>query len=192
VIVTQCSTFSKHPNQNCAGFPKEIYSGYGAKVISSGGHSYIDWTWSGTGILGHAPPDVCKAVSETIFKGIAFGLPHVLEKQTAELICEMLPDYAESVRFALNGTDAVAGAVRLARAVTGCKEIVTFPPCYHGDSADWAIDGKAPGRGVISDDLNYASRWNDQGFFEVPAAPAAVIFEIREPPTPEFVNALNS
>jgi len=200
--MTQCSTFSKHPSMNCAGYPKEIYSGYGAKVIDSGGHSYIDWTWSGTGILGHAPQEVARAVSDTMFKGCAFGLPHVLERQTAELMRELLPDYAESVRFALNGTDAVAGAVRLARAVTGKAHTVIFEDSYHGASGtDWFIGGEPPSRGVgeflyaSSRDIPFKFEWNkepiriiEDGYEDV----AAVIFEVREPPTPEFVEALNS
>jgi len=198
--VTQCSTFSKHISQNCVTFPKEIYSGYGAKVISSGGHSYIDWTWSGTGILGHAPMDVSRAVSDTMFKGCAFSLPHVLERQTADLMCEILPEYAESVRFASNGTDVVAGAVRLARAVTGSGDIVIFLPCYHGDSADWIISGKDPARGVMRNGFLHnplsPATWNDVGelkdIVNRPVYPAAVIFEVREAPTPEFVEALNN
>ncbi len=197
--MTQCSTFSKHPSCYAAGFPKEIYSGYGAKVIDTGGHSYIDWTWSGTGILGHAPQEVSRAVSDTMFKGVAFGLPHVLEKQTAELMREMLPDYAEAVRFALNGTDAVAGAVRLARAVTGKPDILCFPPCYHGDSADWCVRGHPPARGIESLAAGRSgivtAFWNDVKNLTDNIElhhPAAVVFEVRTPPTPEFVDALNN
>jgi len=210
--VTQCSTFSKHPACYPDGFPREIYSGYGAKVIDSHGFSYVDWTWSGTGILGHAPPEVSRAVSDTMFKGCAFGLPHVLERQTSDLMCEMLPDYAELVRFALNGTDVVAGAVRLARAVTGRPWVVTFKDAYHGASAEWFLSTQEPARGcvltfcrdIVNDDgtdglhenESYAwqAEWNNITSLQSALMwhPAAVIFEVREAPTPEFVDALNS
>jgi len=202
--MTQCSTFSKHPNCYPSYFPREIESGYGAQVIDSRGWSYIDWTWSGTGILGHAPQEVSRAVSDTMFKGCAFGLPHALERQTADLMLELLPDYAERVMFELNGTDVVAGAVRLARAVTGSPWVITFKDAYHGASAEWFLVSQPPARGIPEHWLDESENttvespctWNDadsiREFTQYPYKPAAVIFEVRTPPTPEFVDALNN
>ena len=58
------------------------------------------------------------AVKAQLEEGVIFSLPHPVEVQVAEKIVEMVP-CAEMVRFGKNGSDATAGAVRLARAFTG-------------------------------------------------------------------------
>jgi len=223
--VTQCSTFSKHPSCYCEGWPKEVVGGFGSTIQDELGRYFTDWTWSGTGILGHIPHEVSSSVCDAMLRGCAFGIPHVLEKQTAELLRQVLPDYAESVRFALNGTDAVAGAVRLARAVTKTPYVVTFEDSYHGASADWFLAYQNPGRGHreflmkwLSRFMHFAGKfeaiakcdwfhlwpdwlipitaqWNDVYSLTDALSQrrvAAVIFEVREAPAPEFVEALNN
>jgi len=197
--VTQCSVFSKHPPGYCQGWPTEVAGGIGATIQDHLGGQFIDWTWSGTGILGHAHPEITEFTTYRLKTGYAFGLPHVLERETAELMCEMLPGYAESVRFELNGTDVVSGAVRLARAIVGVQSILCFPPCYHGDSSDWCVRGNWPARGVGclagGRSAIVTAFWNDTENLADNIElhhPAAVIFEVRTPPTPEFVDAMNS
>ena len=67
--------------------------------------------------LGYNDPDVNAAVLEQLDNGVTFSLPHPLEFIVAEKIIEMVP-CAEMVRFGKNGSDATAGAIRLARAYT--------------------------------------------------------------------------
>src|SRR5688572_18192653 len=50
--------------------------------------------------------------------GASFSLPHTIEVEVAELLLSFVP-WAQMVRFGKNGSDATAGAVRLARAFTG-------------------------------------------------------------------------
>jgi glutamate-1-semialdehyde 2,1-aminomutase len=76
--------------------------------------------------------------------GVIFSLPHPLEAEVAELICEMVP-CAEMVRFGKNGSDATAGAIRLARAYTGRDRVAVCG--YHGWQ-DWYIGSTARNRGV--------------------------------------------
>ena len=64
-----------------------------------------------------------------------FSLPHPLEAEVAELICDMVP-CAEMVRFGKNGSDATSGAIRLARAFTGRDHVAVCG--YHGWQ-DWYI-----------------------------------------------------
>jgi 4-aminobutyrate aminotransferase-like enzyme len=51
-------------------------------------------------------------------EGVILSLPHPIETEVAELICDFVP-CAEMVRFGKNGSDATAGAIRVARAYTG-------------------------------------------------------------------------
>jgi glutamate-1-semialdehyde 2,1-aminomutase len=76
--------------------------------------------------------------------GVIFSLPHTIEAEAAELICELVP-CAEMVRFGKNGSDATAGAMRLARAFTGRDRVAVCG--YHGWQ-DWYIGSTARHRGV--------------------------------------------
>jgi glutamate-1-semialdehyde 2,1-aminomutase/spore coat polysaccharide biosynthesis protein SpsF len=76
--------------------------------------------------------------------GVVFSLPHPLEYEVSEKLVELIPS-AEMVRFAKNGSDATAGAVRAARAFTG-RDIIAC--CgYHGWQ-DWFIGSTTRNAGV--------------------------------------------
>jgi glutamate-1-semialdehyde 2,1-aminomutase len=82
-------------------------------------------------ILGHAHPEVIKAVQDTANNGLSFGAPTELETQMADKICELIPSI-EKVRMVSSGTEAAMSAIRLARGYTGRDKIVKFEGCYHG------------------------------------------------------------
>lgn len=104
----------------------------GCRIRDVDGREYIDFvgTW-GPAILGHAPQVVLDAVTETAKHGTSFGIPNPLEVEMAETICGMVPS-VEKVRMTNSGTEAVLGAIRLARGFTGRDRIVKFEGCYHG------------------------------------------------------------
>lgn len=96
------------------------------------GKRYIDYVCSwGPMILGHAHPDVLKAVEERLSKGTSYGAPTELEVEMAEAIVGMVPSM-EMVRMVNSGTEAAMSAIRLARGYTGRKKIIKFEGCYHG------------------------------------------------------------
>jgi glutamate-1-semialdehyde 2,1-aminomutase/spore coat polysaccharide biosynthesis protein SpsF len=95
-------------------------------------------------ILGHCYPAVDEAVRQQMTQGASFSLPHPLEIEVAERLVDMVP-CAEMARFGKNGSDATAGAVRLARAYTGRDLIACCG--YHGWQ-DWYIGGTTFNRGV--------------------------------------------
>jgi len=106
----------------------------GAKVTSADGREFIDYVGSwGPMILGHAHPQVIKAVQETAANGLSFGAPTELETQLARRVVELVPSI-ELVRFVSSGTEATMSAIRLARGFTGRDTIVKFEGCYHGHS----------------------------------------------------------
>ncbi|MBU6428244.1 MAG: glutamate-1-semialdehyde 2,1-aminomutase, partial [Cyanobacteria bacterium REEB65] len=82
-------------------------------------------------ILGHAHPEVVRAVQEAAAKGFAFGTPTAAETELARAIGQAMPAI-EKVRLVNSGTEAVMSALRLARAATGRSRIVKFIGCYHG------------------------------------------------------------
>jgi glutamate-1-semialdehyde 2,1-aminomutase len=114
------------------GGPLFIRSGKGSKLIDADGNEYIDYVCSwGPLILGHAHPEVVRAVCEAAQEGTSFGAPTERETDLARLICEAM-DTVEQVRLVNSGTEATMSAIRLARGVTGRTKIVKFNGCYHG------------------------------------------------------------
>ncbi len=104
----------------------------GAYLHDVDGNTFIDYVGSwGPAILGHAHPEVVRAVQERAAKGMSFGAPTELELQMAERLCALLPSI-EQVRLTSSGTEATMSAIRLARGFTGRNKIVKFEGCYHG------------------------------------------------------------
>ena len=116
------------------GEPVFFARGEGPWLIDVDGRRYIDYVGSwGPMILGHAHPEVVRAVQETAARGLGFGAPTELEVEMAELLCELVPSL-ERVRMVNSGTEATMSAIRLARGFTGRDLIVKFEGCYHGHS----------------------------------------------------------
>ncbi len=114
------------------GEPLFIRSARGAYLEDVDGNRFIDYVGSwGPMILGHAHPEVVRAVEEAVRKGTSYGAPTSLEVEMAEAICEALPSI-EQVRMTSSGTEATMSAIRLARAFTGRRKVVKFEGCYHG------------------------------------------------------------
>ncbi len=129
---------SKRPDQ----FSYGVWPGYyskaeGVQIWDLDGNRYIDMSISGIGanVLGYADPDVDSAVRNAIAHGTSCTLNCPEEVELAELMCD-LHSWADMARFARTGGEAMAIAVRIARAATG-KDTVAF--CgYHGWH-DWYL-----------------------------------------------------
>ena len=118
--------------QAVGGTPIFFREGKGAYLWDVDGNRYIDYVGSwGPAVLGHAHPEVVRAVQERAAKGLSFGAPTELELEMAERLCALLPSI-EQVRLVSSGTEATMSAIRLARGYTGRSKIVKFEGCYHG------------------------------------------------------------
>jgi glutamate-1-semialdehyde 2,1-aminomutase len=116
------------------GEPVFIERAHGAHVYAADGRALIDYVGSwGPMVLGHAHPNVIRAVQERVPLGLSFGAPTQIETQLARKICEIVPSI-ELVRMVSSGTEATMSAIRLARGFTGRHKIVKFEGCYHGHS----------------------------------------------------------
>jgi glutamate-1-semialdehyde 2,1-aminomutase len=143
---------SKRPDM----FSQGIWPGYfsraaGARVWDLDGNEYIDMSISGIGanILGYADPEVDGAVKRAIASGTSCSLNCPEEIELAELLCELHP-WADMVRYARTGGEAMAVAVRIARAHTG-KDKIAF--CgYHGWH-DWYLAANLTDKEALGDHL---------------------------------------
>ncbi|MFL6616958.1 MAG: glutamate-1-semialdehyde 2,1-aminomutase, partial [Povalibacter sp.] len=120
--------------RSVGGEPIFIERASGPHIYSQDGREFIDYVGSwGPMILGHAHPDVVRAVQERAALGLSFGAPTEIETRLARKVCELMPSI-ELVRMVSSGTEATMSAIRLARGFTGRNKIVKFEGCYHGHS----------------------------------------------------------
>lgn len=175
-------TFSKSKTHYPYGVsPYFIKKGKGSHVWDVDDNEYIDFINGLASVtLGYNDPDVNAAVLEQLNNGVTFSLPHPLEFIAAEKIIKMVP-CAEMVRFGKNGSDATAGAIRLARAYTHRDHVAVCG--YHGWQ-DWYIGSTARNLGVPESTrrLTHTFTYNDIESLRVvfkqwPEQVAAVIME---------------
>ncbi|MEI6831357.1 MAG: glutamate-1-semialdehyde 2,1-aminomutase [Candidatus Omnitrophota bacterium] len=118
--------------------PLLIKAGKGARVYDYNNRKYIDYVLSwGAAILGHAHSQVIKSIKQILDLGLSFGTTNEAEVELAKEIIRAIPTIGK-IRFVSSGTEAVMGAVRLARAYTGRDKIVKFSHSYHGH-ADYLL-----------------------------------------------------
>ncbi len=181
-IPSSTQTFSKGYTQFVQGVsPVFVNRGEGGLVYDVDGNDFIDYPLAlGAITLGHSYPDVDEAVIQQVRKGASHSLPHRLEVELAERLCEVFP-CAEMVRYGKNGSDATSGAVRVARAITGREKIACSG--YHGWQ-DWYIGTTLRNRGVpvSTQELTLPFTYGDlealeRLFDENPGEIAAVIME---------------
>lgn len=120
-----------------ADWPSYYSKAKGVETWGLDGERYIDMSYCGIGacVLGFADPEVDGAVKEAIESGSTATLNCPEEVELADLLCDLHP-WADMVRYARCGGEAMAIAVRIARAKTG-QDKVAF--CgYHGWH-DWYL-----------------------------------------------------
>lgn len=175
-------TFSKSITQYPRGVsPLFITHGKGSHVWDVDGNEYIDFVNGLSSVtIGYNNKDINEAVIAQLQNGVTFSLPHRLEMEVAEKIVDVVP-CAEMVRFGKNGSDATAGAIRLARAYTGKDHVLVCG--YHGWQ-DWYIGSTSRNLGVpvATQELTHAFQYNsieslEARFGEFSGKVAAVIIE---------------
>jgi glutamate-1-semialdehyde 2,1-aminomutase len=190
-------TFSKSRTQYPPKIsPLFVTHSLGCSTWDIDGNEYIDLVSSLAAVtLGYGDPEVNRAVSDQLALGVTLSLPTLLEYEVAELIGELVPS-AEKVRFAKTGSDATAGAIRLARAFTNREHVLLGG--YHGWQ-DWYIGSTSMHLGVPESvqKLSHPFVLNDIDAFEKLLTQfkeniAAVILEPISyfSPTQEFLNYL--
>ena len=120
-------------------YPLAVAKGHGAILEDFDGNEFIDLL-SSAGALntGHAHPRIVKAITEQAGKYITYTAAYMYSEplvKYAEALIGVTPgDYEKKVAFGNSGSDANDGAIKLARAYTGRKKIVSFIGAYHGST----------------------------------------------------------
>ncbi len=112
--------------------PLFIASAKGSHLTTADGDDFIDFLGSwGPMLVGHAHPDVTRAIQQAAEAGTSYGAPCEAEVLLAREVCAALPS-VEMVRMVNSGTEATMSALRLARGFTGRDKLVKFIGGYHG------------------------------------------------------------
>lgn len=155
-------TFSKMPNAHVKGAaPKLLLRGSGSRVWDLDGNEYVDFVLGlGPVILGHSYKKIDDAYyncARNYFVTPSIG--HPLEAVLAKKLSELIPS-CEMVRYGKNGSDATAGAVRLARGITRRNLVACCG--YHGWQ-DWFIGQTPRNRGIPEciGDMTISFKYND-------------------------------
>lgn len=112
-------------------YPIIVNRSQGSHLWDIDGNEYIDaLNGFGSNFLGYQPDFVKKALQQQIEAGFEVGPQHPLAGEVCKLIC----NFTGTDRAALcnTGSEAVLGAMRIARTVTGRSLIVAFSGSYHG------------------------------------------------------------
>ena len=118
--------------------------GSGARIVDSRSRNFIDYSCGGGSlILGYGHPAIVRAVQRQATRAMQFvSIRNPLAIRLAERFIDMVR-WADRVRFALSGAEAVMFALRLARAFTGREKVLKFDGAYHGN-CDYGLWNAAP------------------------------------------------
>ena len=116
---------SKRPEQFAPGkWPAYFREAHGCEVIDLDGRRFVDMSYMGISscLLGYNDPDVTAAVVRRVQFGSMSTLNSPEEVELAKVLLELHP-WADMVRYPRTGGEAMAAAVRIARARTGRDEV---------------------------------------------------------------------
>ncbi len=123
--------------------PVVVNRSSGARLWDLDGNEYIDLLASfGANLLGYQPSEVVDAMTGQLLAGIEVGPQHPLAAELAQLVSEFTG--LERVAFCGSGAEAVAGALRLARAVSGRRTVAVFANAWHGLSDEAVVHASEP------------------------------------------------
>jgi len=152
-------------------YPFYFTRGQGAHVWDADDVERVDFNGNYTSlILGHAPPEVVKAVQAVAEHGLSFPGPTEHEVRLAEMLVRRVPS-VERVRFTNSGTEATMNAVRLARAFTGRPKLAKFEGAFHG-THDWVMVS------VTGDTKAWGSRRNPKPVAWSDGIPGAILKQV--------------
>jgi len=121
-------------------YPIVMERSLGSRMWDLDGNEYIDvLSGFGSNYFGWSPPFIVDAIRTQLEKGFDVGPQHPLAGEVAELFCDFTQN--ERAAFCNTGSEAVLGAIRIARTVTGRDTIVIFSGSYHGINDEVIVRG---------------------------------------------------
>jgi len=147
-MLTSRQLFLKHQAQT-SDFPLllEIEKAEGVHMFGANGEKYLDLI-SGIGVsnVGHRHPHVLQAIQNQLDKYLhlmVYGeFVQAPQAQLAEALSCTLPAQLSISYFVNSGSEAVEGAMKLAKKFTGRTELISCYNAYHGSThGSWSLTG---------------------------------------------------
>lgn len=120
-------------------YPLAIKSGRGAIIEDMDGNKFIDMLSSASSLnTGHSHPRIVDAIKEQLDKFISYTAAYTYSEPLVNLAEELIKitpgDFEKRITYGLTGSDANDAMIKLARAYTKRKIIVSFIGSYHGST----------------------------------------------------------
>jgi LysW-gamma-L-lysine/LysW-L-ornithine aminotransferase len=183
--------------------PLTLVYGKGSTVWDDAGNSYLDLTsGQGVALLGHAHPAVASAVAAQA--NTLITCPEIFYNDRRAQLYESLSTLLPNRRFFLcnSGAEAMEGALKAARLLTGRSGIVASKRAFHGRTlgalgTTWNKDYREPFEGWTPNNISHIS-YNDLASADaaINDQTAAVVVEAVQgeggvyPADPEFLAGL--
>ena len=164
----------------------EISHAKGSYIYDTEGHAHLDFVAGVSACgLGHCHPKVTNAVKEQAEKYLhvmVYG-EYVQEPAVkySKLLASLLPDSLQTTYLVNSGTEAMEGALKLARRFTGRSEIIAANHAYHGNTmGSLSLMGfeerKSPFRPLIPD-ISFIQFNEESELSRITTKTAAVVLE---------------
>ncbi|WP_260447434.1 type I polyketide synthase [Nostoc sp. UCD120] len=112
-------------------YPIVVSRSSGSKLWDLDGNEYVDLSNGfGLNLFGWSPPFITEAIEAQLKLGMEIGPQTPLVGEVAKLMCELTN--FDRAAFCNTGSEAVLGAMRMARTITGRNLIAIFSGAYHG------------------------------------------------------------
>ncbi|MEM6542998.1 MAG: aspartate aminotransferase family protein, partial [Bacteroidota bacterium] len=164
----------------------EVSHANGSYIYDTDGNAHLDFVAGVSACsLGHCPPKVVAAVESQLQKYLHVMVYGEYIQQPAvayaKRLSQLLPDRLETTYLVNSGTEAIEGALKLARRVTGRSEIIAARHAYHGNTMgslslmDYE-ERKGPFRPLLPD-ISFISFNREEELSTITTKTAAVILE---------------
>ena len=117
----------------------EVDYARGSYIYTTDAEAHLDFVAGVSACnLGHCHPEIVKAIqdqAERYLHVMVYG-EYVLKPalEVSQKLAEFLPKPLEQTYLVNSGTEAIDGAIKLARRATGRSQIIAAKDCYHGNS----------------------------------------------------------
>ena len=121
-------------------YPLIVDRSQGCHLWDIDGNPYIDLLCGfGSNFFGNQAEFIVQALQAQLQRGMEIGPQHALVGDASRLACELTG--LDRVAWCNTGSEAVLGALRIARTVTGRAQVVSFNGSYHGINDEVIVRG---------------------------------------------------
>lgn len=164
----------------------EVSLARGSYIYDTSGKKYLDFVAGVSACtLGHQHPKVTNAIKEQLDKythvmvyGEYIQTPSV---QLAKLLANHLPESLEKTYLVNSGTEAIEGAMKLAKRATGRSEIIAAKNAYHGNTQGamslMGFEERKQAFRPLLPNVNFIEFNNEGDLLKITSKTAAVVLE---------------